>query len=415
MVDVVAAPRPVMSIGRVSFFGALLIAIGPISMTLYSPAMTSIVEAMGTTEAMVKLTMTSYYAGFAFAQLLAGPISDALGRRGVTAGFIGLFLFGTLICLVAPSVEILIAGRVLQGLGASAGAVISRAVIRDVFEGDDSSRIMNLIGIILAVGPAFAPTLGALILSFWGWQSTFVFMFLMGTAVLVAMLVGMRETAPPDRPSFRLAPLLTNYGVLIRNRSFLATTTVVAGAVGIFYAQSTLLPFVLMGRIGMSAGEFGIGMLLQWGGYFAGAIVVRGLMDRVGAMALVLPGLLIVSLASVLLLNTLIFTPSYLTVMLPIALLTFGNAFVGPAMTTATLAPFPRMAGTASSLMGFLQMAAGLLVSTFASLASDPVLALVAASVGMSAMSCLAFTYYRLKFRRVEVNPPLILRSPADD
>src|SRR5690606_18071109 len=150
-------------------------------------------------------------------------------------------------------VEILIAGRVLQGLGASAGAVISRAVIRDVFEGDDSSRIMNLIGIILAVGPAFAPTLGALILSFWGWQSTFVFMFLMGSGVLVAMLIGMRETAPVERPSFRLAPLLTNYGVLIRNRSFLATTTVVAGAVGIFYAQSTLLPFVLMGRIGMSA------------------------------------------------------------------------------------------------------------------------------------------------------------------
>jgi drug resistance transporter, Bcr/CflA subfamily len=406
MAEIVAAPRPIMTAGRVSFFGALLIAVGPISMTLYSPAMTSIAEALDTTEAMVKLTMTSYFAGFAFAQLLAGPASDALGRKPVTCGFLALFLLGTVIAIMAPGVELLIFGRLLQGLGAAAGAVISRAIIRDVFEGEESSRIMNLIGIILAVGPAFAPTLGAIILTYLGWQWTFVFMFAFGALILAVTIVGLRETAPLDRPRFRLSPLMRSYGQVLRNRSFLASTAVIAGAVGIFYAQSTLLPFVLMGRVGLNAGQFGMGMLLQWGGYFAGALVVRWLMDRrVNAMALVVPGLVIVGIACVFLLNLLFLQPSYLSVMLPVALLTFGNAFVGPAMTTATLAPFPKLAGTAASLMGFLQMTTGLVASTLASLVPDPVAAFVGTTVGMCLLSSVAFVLYRLTGRGEEPAP----------
>ena len=127
---------PLMSERRVGLIGGLLTAIGPISMALYTPAMPAIVEAFGTTEAMVKLTLTLYFGGFAGAQLVAGPLSDALGRRAVTYGFMGIYCAGSLAALLAPSVGLLMLARFVQGVGASAGVAISRALVRDLFEGE---------------------------------------------------------------------------------------------------------------------------------------------------------------------------------------------------------------------------------------------------------------------------------------
>lgn len=417
MADIVATPQPIMSIRRVSLFGALFIAIGPMSMTLYTPAMTNIVEAFGTSEAAVKLTMTFYFAGFAFAQLIAGPASDALGRKPVTFAFIGLFLVGTLLALVAPTIEMLIFARFLQGLGASAGIAISRALVRDVFDGDESSRIMNLIGIILALGPAFAPTIGGVLLTYLGWRSIFVFMLAFGILVIVLTATGLRETVSIDRSRFNLRTLLGSYRALLGNGYFMTTSMVMAGAIGAIYAQSTILPFVLMDRVGMSPSEFGLGMLLQSGGYFAGSLVVRAMIGRVGALMLVLPGLVIVALGSLGLLN-LVFAPAtYLQVMVPISVFSFGIAFIIPAMTTATLAPFPKMAGAAASLMGFMQMAAGLAVGSIAAAFGDPVMAVVALTIAMSAASCIAFVVYRLRYHTPMPAPRLvpIVRSPLDD
>ena len=126
-----------MSERRVGLIGALLTAIGPISMALYTPAMTEIVHALGTTEALVKMTLTLYFGGFACAQLVAGPLSDALGRRPVAFLFMGIYCAGSLFALGA-SVHALMLARFVQGIGASAGVAISRAVVRDLFQG--SSR-----------------------------------------------------------------------------------------------------------------------------------------------------------------------------------------------------------------------------------------------------------------------------------
>ncbi|MCB1756885.1 MAG: MFS transporter, partial [Gammaproteobacteria bacterium] len=163
-----------MSARRVSLLGALLVAIGPISMALYTPAMPAIVEAFGSTESAVKMTLVLYFGGFACSQLVAGPLSDALGRKPVIFLFMAIYLLGSLLAMLAPTVDTLMVARFVQGVGASVGVAISRAVVRDLFTGDDSSRIMNLIGIILALGPAISPTLGGLLMEAFGWRSTFV-------------------------------------------------------------------------------------------------------------------------------------------------------------------------------------------------------------------------------------------------
>lgn len=397
------APR--MSVRRVSLLGALFIATGPIAMALYTPAMAEVVSAYDTTNSLVKMTLTLYFAGFASAQLIAGPLSDALGRRPVIIGFLLLFVTASLLALVAPTIETLIAARFVQGIGASAGVAISRALVRDMFEGDESSRIMNLMGIILAVAPALAPTLGGLLVMHAGWQSVFVAMMAFGVAVISMTVWGLRETVVPDRSRLNLRQLGQSYVTLLTNRHFMATSLTIAGAIGAIYALATILPFILMQELGFSPTEFGLGMLMQSGSFFAGSLVVRRLMKHNSAYRLVVPGLGVILLGSALILSLLIGETTFLRVMVPVAFYTFGIAFVMPAMSTAALAPFPSIAGAASSLMGFMQMGAGLLVGSLAALFDNPVVALAVLIPMMGTVASLAYVVYRRNPHLAEPEP----------
>lgn len=126
-----------------------------------------------TDQSAVKLSLSLYFAGFALAQLLAGPASDAFGRRKASIVFLLIFLGGGLVAISAPTIEVLLFARLVQGIGASVGMTVARAVVRDQFTGAEASSIMNLIGIMLAVGPALGPTIGGLSLAAFGWKSVF--------------------------------------------------------------------------------------------------------------------------------------------------------------------------------------------------------------------------------------------------
>jgi DHA1 family bicyclomycin/chloramphenicol resistance-like MFS transporter len=405
---------PVMSEARVGLIGALLTAIGPVSMALYTPAMTETVHAFGTTEALVKLTLTLYFGGFACAQLVAGPLSDALGRRPVTFAFMGIYCAGSLAALWAPNVGALMAARFVQGVGASAGVAISRAVVRDIFQGQQSSRIMNLIGIILAVGPAAAPTIGGLVLMAAGWRAIFVVMACLGLTVVAVTSVWLRETIVPDPSRLKPRVLAAAYGEILASRHFLVTAGIVAGAVGALYAQATFLSFILMERVGLTPAEFGVGMLFQSGSYLVGSLVVRSLMRRTSAYRLVGPGLVFIGIGSAGVALLLVWEPSFLRVMAPVAFFAFGIAFVNPGMTTAALAPFPRIAGAASSMMGFIQMGSGLAVGSLGALLGNPVLAMGALIPAMGVVACLLYRIYRRHPHLAEPEPvPTIAGLPV--
>ncbi|KIN61585.1 Drug resistance transporter, Bcr/CflA subfamily [Sulfitobacter noctilucae] len=386
---------PLMSERRVSFIGALLVAIGPVSMALYTPAMTELVEAFGSTEAVIKLTLTLYFGGFACAQLIAGPLSDALGRRPVTMAFLSLYAVASVLAMLAPSVEMLIVARFAQGVGASVGVAISRALVRDLFTDEQSSRIMNLIGIILALGPAFAPTLGGIMLLAFGWRSLFVMMALIGFASIAVIYFCLRETVERDITRLNLPELGRSYWMLIRNRQFMTSACVIGGALGAIYAQATFLPFILMDAVGLSAQEFGLSMLAQSGSFFSASLVVRAMMKRRSATTLVPVGLVFVAIGSLGTATLLVWPPSFLHVMVPVAIYSCGIAFVMPAMSTAALAPFKREAGAAAALLGFIQMGSGLLVGTLGALMADAVVAMSILIPMMGVGACFAYALYR--------------------
>ncbi|MCB1379399.1 MAG: multidrug effflux MFS transporter, partial [Alphaproteobacteria bacterium] len=358
------AARPILSERQASLIGALLAVLGPLSMSLYTPALPAIVDSLGTTPSAVKMTLALYFGGFACGQLLVGPLADSYGRKPVAMAFLGLYILASLACLAAPGVEMLIALRLVQGIGASSGLAVSRAIVRDLYTGRQSSRVLNLIGTIVAMGPAVAPTVGSLILAAFGWRATFLFMALVGLAALSVAALVMRETLGPDRRAFRPLAILNGYGEVISSPRFLLPAMVTSSMIGMIYAQSTFLPFILMGEAGLTPTQFGFAMILQTGSFVLSSMVFRRLMGRLPGATLLGAGILMMLAGSIGTATLPLAEISLLRVMLPVSVFVAGVAFMMPYAQTAVLAPFPRLAGSASALMGFLQMGNGLLIST---------------------------------------------------
>jgi DHA1 family purine ribonucleoside efflux pump-like MFS transporter/DHA1 family bicyclomycin/chloramphenicol resistance-like MFS transporter len=390
-----------MSERRTTLLGALLTAIGPVSMAIYTPAMPELVRAFGTTEAAVKLSLSLYFGGFAVAQLLAGPFSDAFGRRSASIGFLLIYLLGSLMAALAPTIDWILAGRLVQGIGASVGMTVARAAVRDQFTGVEASRIMNMIGIILAIGPALGPSMGGLALSAFGWKSIFLLMILFGLVILTSCIFLLRETSVPDRSRLKPITLLSTYAMLLADPRFLFPSMVLGGAIGALYAQGTMLPFVMIGVVGMTPTQFGLGMLMQTGSYLTGSVLLRLISNRLGGPASVAVGLFFSGVGgTMMLLSVLLLPPSFLSIMVPVGVSTFGIAFITPHIVTAGLAPFPRMAGSASALMGFIQMGGGFAGGMLAAAFSDPLTSIGIVIPAMEYIAIGSYLAYRLVGRR---------------
>lgn len=387
--------KPLMSELRVGIVGGLLAAIGAMSMSLYTPAMTEIVHAFGTTEALVKLTLSIYFGGFCFAQLVCGPLSDGLGRRPTTILFMAIYLVASLLALFSPDIQTLLLARFLQGVGAAVGVTVSRAIVRDLFTHEASARVMNLIGIVIAIGPAVSPTIGGLTLKFLGWHAIFGIMVLLGLIVVLIALFVIKETVTRDLSRIRPRELIHSYGQLLKSRQFLFSSLSVGGSTGALYAAAAIQPFVLMNVVGLSATQFGVGMLLQTGLYLSGGLVFRRLMRRMPALRLAKLGYSVILIACLLMSVLLrLCEPTYLLVMLPMGMFAFGIALIMPVMTSAGMAPFPKFAGAASALMGFFQMSGGLVGGAIAAAMGQPVLAFATIIPAMGLFATIAFALW---------------------
>jgi DHA1 family bicyclomycin/chloramphenicol resistance-like MFS transporter len=382
-----------MSETRTAVIGALIVALGSVSMALYTPAMPTLVQVLQTTPAAVKLSLTVYLFGFAFAQLVCGPLSDAFGRRPVALGFFCIYVVGSVIAVFSPTISWLLVGRALQGIGVAAGVAISRAIVRDQFTGQSSARIMNLIGLILAIGPAVSPTIGGVLLSAFGWHSIFVVMVVYGiVAVLVMGFWCVETNAAPDPTQAYPGQVARNYAMLLKDRGFMGASLVLGFAIGAFFTLAAMLPFVLMEKLGLTPTGFGLVMLAQTGFYALGAFVTGRLLRRYDVRPLVSIGLMLIAVAALGFGIGLRLLPTSLyTVMAPVVFWSFGSALVIPGATTAALAGFPKVAGAASALAGFLQIGVGLAGTALAALLFDDALtALATVMPGMALLALLA-------------------------
>lgn len=350
---------------RTAIIGGLMVATGPLSLTLYAPALPAIVIDLGTTDAGGKLTLAVYFAAFALAQLICGPLSDRFGRRMTGIAFFAVYVLGTLVCTFAQNLEMLLIGRVLQGFGVSAGSALSRAMVRDLFVGREAIGILTMINLVLTVAPAVAPTLGSAILAVGSWHLMFVVMSGFGLAIIALLGFSARETLPPER-RVPLNPhtIVGNYARLLRAPAFLLPAGTLAAAFGGFYASAALLPFVLIDQIGLTPFQFAMAMLIQTGAFITGNLIAGRLAKRLDGWQIVLIGLVLIAFSGLgYAIAPRIWPNEVLAVMIPVAIWMLSLASIGPSATAAAMSGFGGIAGSASALTGFFQMGGGFLAS----------------------------------------------------
>ena len=403
------SPTQPMSARRTAIVGGLMVAAGPLSITLYAPALPTIVGDLMTTEAMGKLTLSVYFGAFALAQLVCGPLSDRFGRKPVAIGFFALYVLGSLVAALAPNIEMLLAGRALQGVGVSAGVALSRAMVRDQFVGSESIRILTLINLILTVAPAVAPTLGSALLLVGSWHVMFVVMAGFGLAIIAMLALGARETQPEAaRAQLNPIQILANYRRLLGSAQFMAPALLLAIAFGGFYGFSALLPFVLLEDIGLTPFQFAMTMLIQTGSFITGNLVAGQVARRASGLQMVRIGLVLLVLAGIgFALGPRLFADSLLAVMVPVGFWMLALAFIGPSTTAAAMAGFGTIAGAAGALTGVFQVGGGFVGSTLASLLfPDARSAIVTLLPIMAALALGVALWRRISARPVAEAPP---------
>ncbi|AHI01065.1 Bcr/CflA family multidrug efflux MFS transporter [Kutzneria albida] len=345
--------RFVLILGALSGFG-------PLSIDMYLPAFPAMAGELHAGQSQVQLTLTACTLGLALGQLVAGPLSDTLGRRRPLLTGLAVFTLTSLLCAVAPSAEALSALRLVQGLGGAAGIVISRAAVRDLYEGPELARFFSLLMLVNGAAPVLAPVIGGQLLSWVSWRGVFVTLGAIGLVLLVASALGLPETLAPQRrrPGSLTATLRTMWD-LLRDRVFLGYALSLALAFAALFAYISGSSFVLQDVYGMSPQLFS----LVFGGN-AVAIIVFGqvnawLVRFQSARRLLVAGLVTVLLGGLGVLVAAV-TGIGLPVMLPaLVVVSGGIGVVFPNATALALADHPETAGNASALLGVLQFLAG--------------------------------------------------------
>lgn len=350
-----------MSARRTALIGGLMVATGPLSLTLYQPALPTLVQDLGVTDTGIQLTLTVYFAAFALAQLICGPLSDRYGRRNVGLAFFAIYVLGSLIAVAAPSLEVLFIGRFVQGFGVSAGVALSRAMVRDQFVGSEAIRILTLINLILTVTPAVAPTLGSVILQLGTWHHMFLVMAGFGLAILALLATNARETLPQDgRVPFRPGTILGNYRRLLAAPDFVFPSLLLGLTFTGFHGFTALLPFILIDGMGLTPFQFAMAMLVQTASFISGNLVVTYLSRRISGKRLLVIALMLLGLSGLAFgILPRLFPDAVAAIMVPVGIWMLGLAFISPAATAAAMAGFGAIAGAAGALTGFFQVGGG--------------------------------------------------------
>ena len=330
-------------------------AIGQFATNIYLPSFPAIARDLATPMPAVQLTLTAFLATMAITQLVYGPLADRYGRRRTLLAGLALFLVGSVICAVAPDVGTLTAGRIAQ-----AGVVVSRAIVRDCFEGAEIGRVMAAMAIGFSLVPAVVPFLGGAIQAQAGWRWSFAVATLLGLAITAIVVTWLPETNRSRLDRLELTRIALAYLPVLRHAQAMGFAVAGMGAMGGLFAFYAGSPAVFIERLGISPAGYGFYPPISVAGFVIGGIAARRYARDMAETRLVTIGLLLMLAGAIAML-----VPPLLGLLhrfvLTGAMVIFvaGLGIVMPLSMAAGLRAFPERAGTAAALLGFLQMAAG--------------------------------------------------------
>ncbi len=346
---------------------AALTALAPLSTDLYLPTLPDIGRAFGVSPSRVQLTLSAYLVGFALGQISYGPISDWYGRRSGLLVALCCYCAGSLICLFAPSIDVLIGARVLQAFGGSGAIVLARAVVRDFYSGARAGKELSMMGLVMAFGPVSAPLIGGALHALFGWRSAFAALLAFGLALTLTVARKLPETLS-EKPDVRmsLSSMLSGYRDLIRIRDFNLYLMIGAASYTGLIAWLAAVSFIYHNRFGLTPLMLSVSISASAVGYLVGTsiatrIVVRtGIVRTMGLGAVVMfAGALAICAAVALDFDSIV----WITIAVAINLVGFGLLF--PQAMAGGLSCSVERAGAASSLLGFAPQVSAALLSAW--------------------------------------------------
>ncbi|WP_373952974.1 multidrug effflux MFS transporter [Exiguobacterium acetylicum] len=377
-----------------------LAALGPLSIDMYLPAFPDMSRSFDASASLIQLSLTACMLGMALGQLIVGPLSDVRGRKRPLMVALLAYLLASLACAMAPTIEVLIALRFIQGAAGASGIVISRAIVRDLFDGPELTRFFAALSLVNGTAPILAPVIGGQILRFGDWHFVFYLLAILSTMMLLAVALRLPETLPLDRRvEGNLTTTLKTFGRLLTDRVFIGYAFAQAFVMGAMFAYISGSPFVLQNIYGASPQQFSFLFGLNGIGIILAAQIAGRLAGRVDSERLMRISLTIVASASILLFLALTLTDQLIFVMIPLFFVVSSVGLISTLGFTLAMQNYGATAGSASALLGLLPMLVGSLVSPLVGIMGEQ--SAVPMGLIIMTLDCLALIlYYGLIVRR---------------
>jgi len=335
----------------------MLTALGPITTDLYLPALPSLQAAFQTDVSTVQLTLSLYLVVFAICQLFYGPLSDRFGRKPIILIGTIIYLGGSIVCIIAPTIDVLITGRVLQALGGCAGVILGRSMVRDIYGQSGAAKILSYMGTAMALAPALGPIIGGYLTIIYGWQASFWLLAIFGGLCVLGIIVILQETNQHKDP-YAIHPkqTLRNFITLLKDRNYTVYLLIASFTYSGLFSFISGSSFVFIKVLGLTPDQFGYCFAAAVGGYMVGTQVGGRLVGTMGISRIVKYGsLLCAASGSVMLIMGLASVNHVAAVLLPMVIYMVGLGMTLPPALAGLIGPFPKMVGAASSLAGFVQ------------------------------------------------------------
>lgn len=385
-------------IGVTASLLALLIALDALTIDISLPAMPAIGRSLGAGQIAVEISLSAYLLGIAIGQLIQGPASDRFGRKPVLLMGLSLYVLASLACAAAPTITVLIAARFVQGLAASTGQILVRAIVRDKFVRDDAAKLLSLAMLGLAFAPIIAPILGSHLTAALGWRS--IFLVLAGYSAIIGLLFfRFFEESNTHLSHQALAPrlIVQNYRIIMSCRIFWAYGLCGAAAFSGLFAFLTASPGVFINYLELSPIQFGRLFAVVMVGHMVTLLVGARLVHRFGLDTLLCLGVTLAAISGLTAAGLGWASSQWSAVFItasiagPVAVFMIAFAIIIPTSVAGAMAPFGDKAGAAASLMGFLQFAGAASVAAVVTLVSDGSHIAMVTAIGAMGVAALVF------------------------
>ncbi|WP_285769391.1 multidrug effflux MFS transporter [Peribacillus sp. SI8-4] len=368
-------------------------AIGPLSLDMYLPGLPTLAEDLRSSTSLAQLSLTACLLGLAIGQIYLGPLSDAKGRRTPLIVSLSVYGLSSLLCAFAPTIELLLLLRFIQGIAGAGGIVISRAIVRDLFSGTDLTKFFSMLMLVNGAAPILAPVFGGQLLQFTSWRGVFIVIAILGVLMVGAAFFGIKETLSPNlRSEGGVNDTIRTFGNLVKDRAFMGYALSQGFISAAMFAYISGSPFVLQNIYGVSPQAFSVIFAMNGVGIIIASQVAGKLAGRVKEEKLLQFGLCLALFGGVFLIASVFFEIGLAGILIALFLSVSSVGIVGTTSFSLAMQNQKKTAGSASALIGLLPFILGSLMAPLVGLGSgDSPMPMGIVMVSCQAIAMLAY------------------------